>query len=481
LLPSWPLIVALVASAPGLMHPDALLHDPDTYLHITAGRWILAHGALPLHDPFSYTFAGEPWSAPEWLAEIALAAVFGGLGWGGLALLTILSFTLTLALLTRFLLRSCEPFSALLMVGLAAIMVEPHLLARPHILALPIMVTWSGILFAARDNGTAPPYRLLPLMALWANLHGSFLFGLALAAFLAAEAVTLGDRRTELRRWGGFLGLALAAAAVTPNGVWGLAEPLKLMTMPALQWSFIEWRGPDFQHFQPFELGLLGLLALALATGLKIPWPRLLLLLALAHMALAHARHGDLFGLIAPLALAGCLGPQLAARIHAPSPSWIASTAARLAEPSPPPAVILGLALWLLASLPLLARPIERADDLSTPSSALAAAERLGLRDHVFNSEGFGGYLIFRGVPSFIDGRIEMFGNDFLQHYLDAIGGDGSALAELLERWKVRWTLLMPDQPAASLFDHLPGWRRVYSDARAVIHVREDAPSSQPR
>jgi hypothetical protein len=132
----------------------------------------------------------------------------------------------------------------------------------------------------------------------------------------------------------------------------------------------------------------------------------------------------------------------------------------------------LGLAVGLMLSLSLLTRPIDRADDLATPSSALAAAARLGLWDHVFNSENFGGYLVFRGVPSFIDGRIEMFGNAFLQRYLDAANGDAATLAELLRRWDVHWTLLEPDQPAASLLDHLPGWRRVYRDAHAVIHVR---------
>jgi hypothetical protein len=57
----------------------------------------------------------------------------------------------------------------------------------------------------------------------------------------------------------------------------------------------------------------------------------------------------------------------------------------------------------------LLLRPLERADDHVTPSSALAAATRLGLEGPVFNSEVFGGYLTFRGIPTFIDGRAELY------------------------------------------------------------------------
>ena len=472
--------MALLAIDRALCQPRALLHDPDTYLHIAAGRWMLAHGALPLHDPFSYTFAGARWVPHEWLAEIVLAVVYRAAGWSGLVLLTIACFAIGLALLTRFLLRWAEPFSALIAVALAATLVESHLLARPHLLALPLLVLWSGALFAARDTGSAPPFRLLPLMVLWANLHDSYLFGLLLAFYLAAEAVLAGPRRIEARRWGLFAGLALAAALATPNGFAGLIEPFRLMAMPALQSSFIEWRSPDFQDFQPLEIILLGLIALGLTSGVKVPATRVLVLVGLCHMALAHTRHADLLGLVGPLAVAGSLGPQLAAAIRSAPVSWVSRAAARLAEPAAAPAVALTFAVALALSLPLVLRPIVRTEDAVTPASALAAAARLGLSGRLFNSEAFGGYLIFRGIPTFIDGRIELFGNAFLARYLDAENGDERVLGDLLDSWKIGWTLLDPRQRAVGCLDHLPGWRRVYRDARAVIYVRTARQAGQP-
>ncbi len=471
LVPSWPLIVALLALARALAQPGALLHDPDTYLHIAAGRWMLAHGALPVHDPFSYTFAGARWVPHEWLAELVLAAVYRAAGWSGLVLLTIACFAASLGLLTRFLLRSAEPFSALIAVGLAAAMVEAHLLARPHMLAMPLLVLWSGALFAARDAGEAPPFRLLPAMALWANLHDSFMFGLLLAFYLAAEAVLAGPWRLEARRWGLFAALALAATLATPNGIAGLVQPFRLMAMPALQSAFIEWRSPNFQDFQPLEIMLLGLMALGLTTGVRVPPSRVLILVGLCHMALAHTRHADLLGLVGPLAVAGSLGPQLAARIRSAPPSRISRAAARLAEPAAAPAMALTCAVALALCLPLL-RPIVRTEDRVTPASALAAAARMGLAGHVFNSEGFGGYLVFHGVPAFIDGRIELYGNAFLARYLDAVSGNSRVLGGLLARWKISWALLEPQQGAVAVLEHLPGWRRAYSDAHAVIFVR---------
>src|SRR6516162_5045088 len=245
-IPSWPLILRLVFFVRALAQPMALLNDPDTYLHIASGRWMLAHTALPVHDPFSHSFAGATWVPHEWLAEIVLAAVYGLAGWSGLVLLTAAAFALSLALLTRFLLRWTEPFSTLIAVVLGGALVQGHLLARPHLLALPLLVLWSGALFAARDTWSGPPFRRLPVMVVWANLHGSFAFGLALALFLAAEAVLAPGRRAhEAGRWGGFSLLAFAAALLTPNGMAGFFEPVRLIAMPALQASFGEWLSPN--------------------------------------------------------------------------------------------------------------------------------------------------------------------------------------------------------------------------------------------
>jgi hypothetical protein len=186
-----------------------------------------------------------------------------------------------MALITRYLLRYFEPFSALIAVTLGAALVLGHLLVRPHLLALPLLVIWSGELFAARNTGSAPPAWLLPLMALWANLHGSFMFGLALALCLGAEAALLSGRRMpEARRWGLFGLLAVAASLMTPNGVAGFVEPFRLTMMPALQASFGEWMSPNFQSFQPLEIWLLGMIALGFTTGIRLPLHRLLLLLA---------------------------------------------------------------------------------------------------------------------------------------------------------------------------------------------------------
>lgn len=482
LLPSWPLVLALAAFAETLVHPHRVLGDPDTYTHIAAGRWMFAHGALPAHDPFSYTKAGHRWVVHEWLSEIALAAAYDLAGWSGPVVLTGACFAASMAVLARLLLRWCEPFSALIAVLLAGELTLGHLLARPHMLALPLLVLWCGLLFRARDAGDGPPWRLLPVVTLWANLHASFMFGLALAAFLGGEAVLSpaagASRCGEARRWGFFFLAALAAALLTPNGLAGLVQPFRLVAMPALH-HILEWQGANFQHFQPLEIWLLGFAGLGFAAGFRLPPTRLILVLGLFHMTLRHVRYIEILGIVGPLAIAAPLGAQIAERMAALPLSAVTRFMRRLALPAPPPAGAAAVALAALFALPLVLSPVRRGNGAVTPARALAAAQRMGLPGKpVFNSYGFGGYLIFRGVPVFIDGRAELYGNAFLTRYLKA-QQDRRTLAALLARYHVAWALVSRQDGASLMLDALPGWRRAYRDRHAIIAVRA-APRPAP-
>ena len=82
-----PLLIAFAVLALAAFSPAAL-NDGDTWTHVATGQWILAHGAVPRVDPFSFTFAGQPWTAHEWLSEVLMALAYHAAGWSGVALLT---------------------------------------------------------------------------------------------------------------------------------------------------------------------------------------------------------------------------------------------------------------------------------------------------------------------------------------------------------------------------------------------------------
>jgi hypothetical protein len=280
-------------------------------------------------------------------------------------------------------------------------------------------------------------------------------------------------------RWGAFLLAALIAALLTPHGIAGLMQPIRLTQNATLQATFAEWMSPDFQKSPALEMWVLGLLLVGYASGVRLPPARLVLLLGLVHMTLQHGRHGDLLALVAPLAVAMPLGQTLAALTATQAPSRLALLFAQLARPAGLPATALALVLAAALALATAFYPVSRGDDRVTPEIALRAAAQLGLTGPVFNSEGFGGYLLFRGIPSFIDGRIEMYGDAFLARDFQAERGGEVVLAELLARYRIDWTLLMPGAGAVLVMDHLAGWERVYTDDWAVIH-RRVAPAADP-
>ena len=114
------------------------------------------------------------------------------------------------------------------------------------------------------------------------------------------------------------------------------------------------------------------------------------------------------------------------------------------------------------------------------PSTGMAYVKQAGIGGRVLNHYVFGGYLIHAGVPTFIDGRGELYGRDFIKRYADTIGlRGGEPLEQLLERNRIDWTFMPPDQPANRLLARLPGWRQAYADEAAVIFVRERVSASR--
>jgi hypothetical protein len=476
-----PLLVGLAAYAVAIAAAVRLLNDGDTLSHIVIGRWIIEHRAIPFHDPFSYTFPGGTWVPHEWLAEIIFAAVYGWLGWGGVVATTGLATGAAFALLASALQSSLRPRRAAIGAALAFLLTEAHLLARPHVLALPLLVIWMAGLIRARDQGRVPSLALLPIMILWCNLHGGFVVGLLFAGLLAAEALLDGPaaaRWPVVRGWGVFLTLSALAALASPNGIALFTLPLDMLQMGFATSSIAEWHSADFSRFDALEVWI-GLAILGgFSVGLRLPWTRTLMVLLLLYLALAHVRNKELLGIIAPLLVAVPLAKQLGP-IASPegSPTNDAQPVGAAASLALAVAFAAAIVLGFFATASTLDRRgiAPRAD--VAPVAAVQAARQAGLAGQVFNSVRFGGYLMLVGIPTFVDGRADLFGDAFLQRFVAAWSAVGDALPDLLGRYTVAWTLLEPQSPAASLLDHLPGWERVYTDPYAVIHRRRPPPA----
>jgi hypothetical protein len=457
-------LFAITASSPGVFN------DGDTWWHLTTGQWILGHGAVPHADPYSYSMPGAPWTAHEWLSELCLALAFRAAGWSGVALLTAAAAASAALVLGLRLSRDLSGAALGVVLTLGVGLWTPTLLARPHVLVLPLAALWTVALLAARDRGTAPPLMLALLMTAWSNMHGGFLFGLALIAPFAAEAIAAAPRGARLPAgfgWALFACAATAAALVNPFGFEALVFPFRLLGVEHLS-RIGEWGPQDFARPGPMEVALIALIGFALARPIAAPPIRVALVAALIAMTLAHTRHAQLLGLVGPMLLARPIARAIGASApdEAPLVQQVALTAS--------------LAFALALSTLLVVFPVRRTDGPSAPIMALASVPAELRERPVLNGYGFGGYLIFAHVRPFIDGRADMYGGAMLALYDKLAGGDPKAIEATLARYRIAWTIFPPNERIVAVLDQEPGWRRLYADRVAVVHVRGDAEPSAP-
>lgn len=442
-----------------------LLADPDTYSHIALGRWIMQNQALPDGDPFSHTMRGAHWVAFEWLSQLIYANTYALGGWTAVVALAATAAAATFAQLARFLAREWPPTVALITVLAAFVLTAPHILARPHILALPLLIAWVAALVRAVDEQRAPPWLMLPLMTLWANLHGSVTFGLAIIGPIALDAIISAPRSDWLRvarQWALFGMAALAAVCINPYGPEVLLVTTRTVALGDVLSIVTEWRAQDFTKPGAYEMIMLAGFGLALYRGIQLPLLRIVIVFGLLHLSLSQSRHADLLGLLAPPFLARPLAGQFGGRT---------ASDMRVAPWLPAVAAVVLLAVTGYAGT---RNDMQPAANI-TPAAAIRAVD-FAKAGPVLNEYAFGGYLDFVGIAPFIDGRAEAYGAAFtLRHDRALKLVDVGDFLKLLDDYKIGVTLLMPNTPAVTLLDRLPDWQRVYADNVAIVHVRRTA------
>ena len=462
------LLLALVAAKLGL---DQLV-DTDLFWQLRLGLDAIAAGRLPAAVAHSWTARGEPFLAKDWASQLVFAGLWRLGGFPAIALakglasaaLALLAFSASLRRSRGHLLAAALAASLTLVVGATQLVTRP-LLFGSLCLAAEIL-----LLERIREGQTRFALALPPLFCAWVNLYRSWPVGLLLLVAHAAAALvpgSVGRLRAGLAPEAARRPLLLATAGSTaalflnplgPRLVWSPFDllhqgaPLRLVA----EWSPLPWTSPGF-----WALALCGLLfALALARGSSpVPIAELALVALLFGLSLHAAVYCAPFSLVAAPALAGALAGALPRR--------------PLLERRGPNALVAALGVGLLGSL-CVAR-IVRWRAAVAALEPVAAAELL-LSSPAAGARGFhhydwGGYLLFRGLPSYVDGRLEPFRDDgVLARYL-SIERRGDVAA--LEAENVRWVLDRPDWPLARALRGSAGWRLAYRDGRSELWLRE--------
>ena len=452
---------------------DLPFRDPDLLWHIAVGRRILETRSFPWVDEFSHTFRGQPWVAKEWISQVVFALMYDTLGLKGLAVLIGCAIASTFTLLFQVLARRMRVVPALIGALFAYSLAAPHFLVRPHMLSFPLVVLWMAGLVRAAETRSAPHPLMLALMVLWANLHGGFTLGLACIVPFALEAVFAAapvERAGLAKRWAVFLGCAVLAALATPYGYRALWATYQVFGGNEALKYIIEWQPLNFStDWLAGALIVLALLA-SLLSGVSLPFIRCVLVIGMTYQAFVHVRFVALAAIVIPVLVAGPLARQFDYISNAKPDPVLASVLTVAAKP------LLRLIAIVAAIVGVAASALLPTRDLPSAMVPIAAVDHLGTRakeGKVYNDYGFGGYLIFRGIPTFVDGRSDqLFGGGFLGELNRTLDGPARDFRALLDRYEIRFALVRPKTRDAYALDEGEGWRRLYADDAAILYER---------
>jgi hypothetical protein len=451
--------LALALVLPALASLIAPLPAVDLAYQVRVGASILATGQIPVVDTFTFTVAGASWVDQQWLAQVVLAAGHALGGWELLAVLRALLVAFAFGCVAAAAMaRGASPRTAAILSLLAFAVAAPALALRPQLLGIALFGALLWIV-AARDRHPRVVVLASVIVALWANVHGSFFLGPVLLGYAWLDDLVRGrPARPALVT----LVVATAATLVNPfgAGVWSYAAGIG--ADPEITARVSEW-----QRTSPFTVP--GLLFYASAVGAAavgwrgragLRWPDWLWLATLFVIGAWTERGLAWWPLgaapIVALALATGRGPAIVTR---PANRLNTVVVAVLAA-----AIVLALPWWRPAD------PLTGRAGLLTyaPSGlALALREQVEPGSRVFAPQPWASWLEW-AVPDatyFMDSRFELFPPDIWRDH-DAITGGGPAAQEALDRWAVT-VVVLPAGAAAPA-----GWIEAYRDPDGTVHVR---------
>ncbi len=445
--------------------------DPDVWWHMAAGRWIVQHHALPHVDVFSRLSPSPHWNAYSWLFDLLVYGLYRGFGLVGIMGFVVVMVLSILAALHRITGRLQADFLKAVLIAVAGILCFEQLYSpRSWLFSIFFFIVQLDMLERARSTGRWKPLLwLLPMYAVWANLHIQFMDGLVVLGATACEPWLARlwpwpePRQLRAGKLFAILGGCVAATLVNPYG-WGIYHSAyKLVTEPGVINQIQELLAMPFRNWQNYMVLAMAVAAAMVIARRKKPdlWQSLLLVMGLV---ISFRSQRDVWFVVSIAAM--ILAEGLPAREPALRPL------PKLARP------LMAVAVFGIAFVAALIMHVDHASlrakmARKLPVHAVDAALAKKYPGPLFNSYGWGGYLIWRmPMPVSIDGRAAVYGEKRLQRSANSWLGkpDWAGNPNL----KTARLVIGPSGVAlAQLLKQDPDFRLVYKDKVAAVFVRK--------
>jgi hypothetical protein len=477
------------------------LWHTDLWGHLAYGRLIWETKSIPATEPFMPLARGVELVDTAWLSQVIGYLTLMRFGLPGLQFLAAACVTATAGVLAWLGYRKTGSirWTAL---GLAAFVwlewmqlfaMDMAVIIRPQLAGL---VAFAVTLAVAVSRPRRWHWFVIPVtFAAWANLHGSFLAGLALLGVFALGRAGDVLRRTDtfgaiLRDWTFWrlvllTELAAAAVLLNPYGLRLYADAWLFAKNPNLQ-DLAEWDPLTLRMFQGQATAAvaLALLFLYRMTPRRVGTGEALALLLFGGLALWTSRMIVWFGPVA----AYCLTLHAAALWQAHRAKKAAPAAVE-EEPLVPArrslwtVAAFGL-VWIFFALTPFAQRLlhgpdpkfDRAVSSMTPTGAAEYLRKNPRPGQVFNAGDYGDFLIWTnpGIPVFVAGHVHLIPTDVWRAYNDTISGAG--WESILDRYGVN-TIVLDKPTRQSFIDRLheePAWESKYEDRNSAVFVRRE-------
>jgi hypothetical protein len=443
----------------------ANLSSVDLAYHLRAGGPILDGAGIPRVDTYTFTAGGLPWLDQQWGAQVLLAAVYRLGGWTGLVVLRGLLIGLLFGLL--FLacrLRGADVRRSAWLTLTAFVVSAVALGLRPQLFGMGLLAA-TLVIVAGRRRWPRLISAVPVIVAVWANLHGSFFLGPVVLGLAWLEDL---HDRAPTARWTLAAAVVSAVAALfNPFGpeVWVYAAGLA--TNAEVTARITEWQ-PTSLRTIPGMLFFGSALAVAILLARRadgVSWPTLAWL-AFFFVIGAYAIRGVAWWPIgAAVAVAGVVArPEPPERPLKPGPTRLNVAIVGLVAI----AIVALLPAWRSIDTGLQA-PVGVVGN-APPGVTAALREAAHPGERIFNPQPWGSWFEF-AVPDAqwaIDSRIEVFAPEVWDDYQSVVDGTDGWQA-ILSRWGV--TLVVADADNETFVARLraAGLREVYADDDAVI------------
>lgn len=470
----------------------------DVWWHLKTGEWVVSHQQVPYEDIFSFSDVRQPWIFTQWLGSSILFLVYHWFDLFGLITFRAIFYTILIGMFIHFAIRriSFSTVVALALFLIPALYFRSHL--RPDMFNyLFIQLFLIGLLNFQRTQQLKHVFWIPLAGMVWSNINmGSFIYApILIGVFFLANILYMilswirhdGFMEKYLKMVQALLVLFLLyilSFFCSPYGREAFFYPFKVFLIPDYHHFYFslgvieEMASPLTHPYWQVEVWVFSLLFMAgyfiiRQKGASYKLLYFLLLLSSFGLFLRGTRAATFFALVAAYVIVDVLsGGGKGVR------EYLLNRWQKLFW------VFLFTALSMRAVYlysqggymhGVFRRDMTRLEDWIAPSGALEFLERNKLNGAVFNSDLFGGYILWKVYPElkpFIDGRniserfvlYHQVMRDPQRHYL-----------KIFNDYKIDLVLLSTQTDASFnliKFLDFSQWQMVYIDQASMVWVR---------